>query len=89
MEWLISVYFNLFLYFFKSIIFIGDLFGTFDELFWMSNFPTRRGFLTKTSYYGHILTKIVWLILIVIMPIYRFGFYSMFPIWVVYMISFS
>lgn len=68
---------------------IGDLFGTFDELFWMSNYPTRRGFLTKKSYYAHILTKIIWFFLICLYPIYEFGFYSMFPVWVTYMVTFS
>lgn len=67
----------------------GDLFGTFDELFWMSNFPTRRGFLTKTSYYSHVAVKLIWLVLVCFIPIYRFGFYEMFPVWVTYMFAFS
>jgi len=40
----------------------GDMFGTFDELFWLSNFPARRGSLTKTSYYTHALVKLTWFI---------------------------
>lgn len=88
MEWLISVNY-IFLRMFSLFYLIGDLFGTFDELFWMSNYPTRRGFLTKKSYYAHILTKIIWFFLICLYPIYQFGFYSMFPVWVTYMVTFS
>lgn len=72
-----------------GLVNFGDLFGTFDELFWMSNYPTRRGFLTKTSFISQIMVKIVWLLLMGIWPIYKWGFVEMFPIWVTYMMTFS
>lgn len=67
----------------------GDLFGTFDELFWLSNYPTRRGFLTKLSYYSHAMVKTLWFIFFFLNPIIRFGFYETFPVFFFYATAFS
>jgi len=67
---------------------IGDLFGTFDELFWMSNYPTRRGHVTKTSYISQIIVKLCWVSWSMIIPSYLHGWYNIFPYWLLYMCTF-
>ena len=62
----------------------GDLFGTFDEFFWMSNFPSRRGSTSFPSFMSQILVKLCWLFYAVIFPSYFHGFVAMFPILVLY-----
>lgn len=67
----------------------GDLFGTFDEMYWMSNFPTRRGHLTKKQVIMQMMVKITWLMLCMIIPSYLHGWYNVFPMWLVYNMAHS
>eukprot|EP01017_Pseudomicrothorax_dubius_P033835 TRINITY_DN4570_c0_g1_i2.p1 TRINITY_DN4570_c0_g1~~TRINITY_DN4570_c0_g1_i2.p1 ORF type:complete len:631 (-),score=136.61 TRINITY_DN4570_c0_g1_i2:315-2207(-) len=78
-------YQHIYMWFLYSFVNFADLFGTFDELFWMSNYPTRRGYLSKTAYYTHAIVKILWLITCMIIPSYLKGWYTIFPYWCAYM----
>jgi len=82
-------YQHIYMWLIYGLVNFGDLFGTFDELFWMSNYPTRRGHVTKTSYISQILVKICWLNWSIIIPSYIHGWYHVFPYWVLYMCVFS
>mmetsp|Transcript_43563 Transcript_43563/g.60485 ORF Transcript_43563/g.60485 Transcript_43563/m.60485 type:complete len:273 (-) Transcript_43563:67-885(-) len=72
-----------------GLVNFGDLFGTFDELYWMSNFPTRRGHLTKTSFWAQVFVKLNWLTWTMLVPSYIHGWYHVFPLWFLYMAVFS
>jgi len=62
-----------------GMINFGDLFGTFDELAWMSNFPTRRGYVSRSVYWMHAFIKTYWIMFDLIIPSYFHGFYHAFP----------
>ena len=67
----------------------GDLFGTFDEFFWMSNFPNRRGSTSFSAFVMQVLVKLCWLFYAVLIPSYLHGYVSMFPVWFLYMLTFG
>lgn len=67
----------------------GDLFGTFDEMYWMSNYPCRRGHLSNTQLVMQMIVKSVWVTLTLIIPSYLHGWFSIFPVWFSYMVSHS
>ena len=71
-----------------GLVNFGDLFGTFDELCRMSNYPIRRGHLTKAAFWGHVFTKVMWLMFTMVIPSYIHGWYHVFPIWFFYMMVF-
>jgi len=82
-------YQHIYMWLVYGLVNFGDLFGTFDELFWMSNYPTRRGHVTKTSYISQIIVKLCWVSWSMIIPTYLHGWYHVFPYWVLYMCLFS
>lgn len=67
----------------------GDLFGTFDDFFWMSNFPNRRGSVPVYDFMLQNLAKLCWLFYAVLIPTFIHGYVNMFPVWFLYMCSFS
>jgi hypothetical protein len=67
----------------------GDLFGTFDEFFWMSNYPNRRGNVGFSAFVFHVFVKIAWLFYAILIPSYLHGYVAMFPVWFLYFITFS
>jgi len=72
-----------------GMINFGDLFGTFDELAWMSNFPTRRGYVSRSVYWMHAFIKTYWIMFDLIIPSYFHGFYHAFPYWFLHMVLFA
>jgi fatty acid desaturase len=67
----------------------GDMFGTFDELFWMSNYPNRRGHVSFGAFVFQAFVKICWLFYSILIPSYIHGYVNIFPIWFLYMTVFS
>jgi fatty acid desaturase len=67
----------------------GDLFGTFDEFFWMSNYPNRRGSTSFSAFVMQILVKLCWLFYAILIPSYIHGYVSIFPVWFLYLQCFS
>jgi fatty acid desaturase len=58
-------------------------------MFWMSNFPNRRGYLSFTSFLAQVLTK-VWIFTITMfLPMYVHGFMRAFLMWHFYHMVFS
>jgi hypothetical protein len=67
----------------------GDLFGTFDEFFSMSNYPNRRAHAPISSFIMHCMVKTAWLFWSILIPTYFHGFENIFLPWVLYALSFS
>ena len=67
----------------------GDLFSTFDEMYWLSNPPTRFGYLTKFDFWFQVFIKIYYCITILAIPIYNFGLLHVFPRFMLYFMLFS
>lgn len=72
-----------------STVNLGDLFGTFDELFWMSNFPNRRGYASLTSFLFQIFVKLMWLFYAILIPSYIHGFVNIYPVMMLYFLVFG
>ena len=72
-----------------TMVNFGDLFGTFDEFFSMSNYPNRRAHAPFSSFLCHCLTKFCWLWWAILIPSYLHGYENIFPVWFLYMTSFS
>mmetsp|Transcript_32995 Transcript_32995/g.32696 ORF Transcript_32995/g.32696 Transcript_32995/m.32696 type:complete len:390 (+) Transcript_32995:217-1386(+) len=68
---------------------LGDLFGTFDDFFWMSNFPNRRGSAPFKDFLLQNLVKICWLFYAILIPSYIHGYLNVIPIMSLYMGAFS
>lgn len=82
-------YQHIYMWLIYGFVNFGDVFGTFDELAWMSNFPTRRGHISKTAVYTQVFVKICWITYTMIIPSYLHGWYNVFPLWFLYMMVFS
>lgn len=82
-------YQHIYMWLLYGLVNFGDVFGTFDELVWMSNYPTRRGNITKKAYIGQIFVKLWWISYTMIIPSFIHGWYNVFPIWFLYMMVFS
>lgn len=79
-------YYAFFLY--LSVNF-GDFFGTFDEFFWMSNFPNRRGFASFSSFISQVLFKVLYFTYSLFIPTYIHGFIHVYPMWFLSVIIFG
>lgn len=66
---------------------MSDVYGTFDEMAWMSNYPCRRGYVSKLDMFMQIIVKFLWVYLLLYTPIMKYSFKEAFPIWMLYMIS--
>jgi len=71
-----------------GLVNFGDLFGTFDEMYWMSNYPTRQGHCPKIQIIMQAIVKAMFFIFTLIIPSIRFGYVSVFPIWLFYCVWF-
>jgi len=67
----------------------GDMFGQFDELYWLSNFPVRRGFISKKCILARWVVIFWYIFWAVSFPIYLHGYCHWFEIWWVYMLCTS
>lgn len=72
-----------------TLVNFGDLFGTFDEFFWMSNFPNRRGSTSISSFIFQVFVKLCWLFYAILIPTYIHGYVNIFPVWLLYMLTFG
>lgn len=52
----------------------GDMFGQFDELYWLSNFPVRRGFISKKCILARWVVIFWYIFWAVSFPIYLHGY---------------
>jgi linoleoyl-CoA desaturase len=78
--------YGIFLY---GLVNFGDMFGQYDELYWLSNFPVRRGYLSKKAVIMRTFVLIYWFIQTIILPSMTFGFVAAYPVWFVYNIFFG
>jgi len=65
------------------------MFGQFDELYWLSNYPVRRGFISKKcilARWGIIIWYVTWA---VAWPMSIHGFTHWYQIWWIYMLATS
>ncbi|KAL4467020.1 hypothetical protein ABPG74_010617 [Tetrahymena malaccensis] len=65
----------------------GDLFGTFDEMYWMSNYPTRQGHCPKKQIILQSIVKIIWYMSTIVFTSFKFGYLHAFPYWFLYMVA--
>ncbi|EGR30432.1 linoleoyl- desaturase, putative [Ichthyophthirius multifiliis] len=82
-------YQQIYVWFVYGLTNFGDLFGTFDEIYWMSNFPSRQGFCSNFQVFSQAIIKMIWFITLIIIPTYLHGYLWAFPIWMLYMVIFS
>ena len=82
-------YQHLYIWLIYGLANFGDLFGTFDEMYWMSNYPTRRGHITKKQLAMQVVVKLTWITFCMIIPSYLHGWFNVFPIWFAHFISHS
>ena len=67
----------------------GDMFGMFDEIYWMSNYPARRAYISKRAVFARVVVLIYWFIHTIIIPAYIHGYDHLWPVWFFYMYVFS
>lgn len=67
----------------------GDMFGQFDELYWLSNFPVRRGFISNKCIMARWLVIFYWITYAIVLPIYFHGYTVWYQIWWLYMLVLS
>lgn len=72
-----------------ALINFGDFFGTIDEMFWMSNFPNRRGFTSFSSFALQLFVKVWTFFVTLFLPTYVHGFLQVFWIWFFMQMVFS
>eukprot|EP00331_Platyophrya_macrostoma_P025180 CAMPEP_0176452368 /NCGR_PEP_ID=MMETSP0127-20121128/28493_1 /TAXON_ID=938130 /ORGANISM="Platyophrya macrostoma, Strain WH" /LENGTH=634 /DNA_ID=CAMNT_0017840807 /DNA_START=67 /DNA_END=1971 /DNA_ORIENTATION=+ len=85
----IHSYQHIYIWLIYGMVNFGDLFGTFDELAWMSNYPTRRGHVSRAVYWTHAFVKFYWIMFDLVIPSYIHGFCHAFPYWVMHMVVFA
>ena len=57
------------------------MFGQFDEIYWLSNYPVRRGWISKRCIMSRWGIMIYWLIYMIFLPAYLHGWTAMWEIW--------
>lgn len=62
------------------------MFGQFDEISWLSNFPVRRGFISNKCIIARWAVILYWLGFAMFGPWYLHGYTKMYEIWWLYMI---
>jgi fatty acid desaturase len=67
----------------------GDMFGVYDEMAWLSNYPVRRGHISFKALASKTFFGFGWLIMHLLVPIHLYGFTTGYGIWLFYMIIFS
>lgn len=82
-------YQHIYTWFVYGLADFGDGFGAFDEMSWMSNYPTRRGYVSKKDYICQIIVKICWFSTLLIIPSLIRGFWVTFPVWFFYHVMHS
>lgn len=65
------------------------MFGQYDEVFWLSNYPVRRGSLSNKAVFMRTCVLAYWFIHTMIIPYYFYGFMAFYPIWLLYMFVFG
>lgn len=67
----------------------GDMFGQFDELYWLSNFPVRRGFISNKCIAARWGVIVYWLSYAMFLPWYYHGYTAMYETWWLFMLCLS
>ena len=60
------------------------MFGQFDELYWLSNFPVRRGFISKKCIAARWLVILYYLTWSMVLPWYFHGYVQFYQTWLFY-----
>ncbi|CAD8184578.1 unnamed protein product [Paramecium pentaurelia] len=77
-------YQHLYIWIIYTFVNFTDVFGTFDEMQWFSNYPCRRGYVSKLQVFLQIIVKILWISLTLIYPSIKFSYKVAFGMWFVY-----
>lgn len=72
-----------------SFVNFGEMFGQYDEISWLSNYPVRRGFISFTALTVRTTIIVIWLFLYLCLPIYLYGYTHFYSVWFWYIIVLS
>jgi linoleoyl-CoA desaturase len=72
-----------------TLVVFAEFAGGFDELFWMSNFPTRRGSCGKVVVAMQICVKVLFWVITLFIPSYHYSWFEVFPMWFIFISVFS
>jgi fatty acid desaturase len=72
-----------------SFVNFGDMFGQYDEIAWLSNYPVRRGFISVKALTSRTMVAALWLFLYFGLPVYMHGYTHMYGVWFVFMCVFG
>jgi fatty acid desaturase len=61
------------------------MFGQYDEISWLSNYPVRRGNISLKAIAARTFVIVIYILLYWILPIYQFGYTSFYQIWMLEM----
>lgn len=72
-----------------SFVNFGDMFGQYDEISWLSNFPVRRGFISVKALTSRTIVAWLWILFYFLMPMYIHGYTHMYSVWLLFMLVFG
>jgi len=72
-----------------SFVNFGDMFGQYDEIAWLSNYPVRRGFISIKALASRTMVAILWIFLYFLLPMYIHGYTHMYTVWFLFMCVFG
>ena len=64
-----------------SFVNFGDMFGQYDEISWLSNYPVRRGFISVKALASRTTVVIAYILMYWVLPTYYFGYTHMYSVW--------
>lgn len=64
-----------------SFVNFGDMFGQYDEIAWLSNYPVRRGFISMKALASRTTIVVAYILMYWVIPTYIFGYTHMYSVW--------
>ena len=68
-----------------SFLNFGEMFGQYDEIYWLSNYPVRRGSISIKAVAARTFVIVLYILLYWVLPMYQFGFTHFYSIWMLEM----
>lgn len=68
-----------------SFLNFGEMFGQYDEIYWLSNFPVRRGNISMKAVLARTFVIVLYFIFYFFWPMYYFGYTHFYSIWMLEM----
>lgn len=65
----------------------GDMFGQYDEISWLSNFPVRRGFISIKALAARTAVIVFYIAVYFLLPWYIHSYTHMYSVWMLYMLA--